>query len=121
MRFLVDAQLPPALARWLEGHGHLAEHVADVSLESAKDSDIWAYAERHAAIIVSKDEDFARLAGSGKRTARVVWLRIGNTTRRELLQWMQRAWPRISAGLDNENEQVVEVIAVEQPNAEPSG
>lgn len=24
MRFLVDAQLPPALARWLVGQGHLA-------------------------------------------------------------------------------------------------
>ncbi|WP_448222870.1 hypothetical protein [Gordonia iterans] len=27
MRFLVDAQLPPALARLLREHDHLAEHV----------------------------------------------------------------------------------------------
>jgi len=26
MRFLVDAQLPPALARWLAAQGHEAEH-----------------------------------------------------------------------------------------------
>jgi len=32
MRFLVDAQLPPALARTLEAGGHEAEHVADIGL-----------------------------------------------------------------------------------------
>ncbi len=30
MRFLVDAQLPPALALMLDEHGHVAEHVIDV-------------------------------------------------------------------------------------------
>lgn len=34
MRFLIDAQLPPALARWLEGEGHQAEHVSDIGLAS---------------------------------------------------------------------------------------
>ena len=29
MRFIVDAQLPPALARWLTVKGPQAEHVAD--------------------------------------------------------------------------------------------
>jgi predicted nuclease of predicted toxin-antitoxin system len=38
MRFLVDAQLPPALARWLAGKGHEAEHVADRQMEAASDA-----------------------------------------------------------------------------------
>ncbi len=29
MRFLVDAQLPQAVARWLVAAGHEAEHVAE--------------------------------------------------------------------------------------------
>ena len=37
MRFLVDAQLPPALARWLAGRGHTAEHVADLMMAGASD------------------------------------------------------------------------------------
>jgi hypothetical protein len=41
MRFLVDAQLPPALARWLATKGHEAEHVADRRMEAATDSAIW--------------------------------------------------------------------------------
>jgi len=44
MRFLIDAQLPPALARWLSSQGHHAEHVADLGLEAAEDSRVWRHA-----------------------------------------------------------------------------
>jgi predicted nuclease of predicted toxin-antitoxin system len=40
MRFVIDAQLPPALARLLTAHGHTAEHVADIGLRDADDSPI---------------------------------------------------------------------------------
>ena len=59
MRFVVDAQLPPALARRLEALGHRAEHVADLGLTSASDNEIRDYAAGVGAAIVTKDEDFA--------------------------------------------------------------
>ena len=54
MRFLIDAQLPPALARWLTSKGQEAQHVADVGLVSAPDKEIWNYALAAGAVIVSK-------------------------------------------------------------------
>ena len=59
MRFLVDAQLPPALARLLSDRGHIAEHVVDCGLERASDRAVWAHAVDSQACIVTKDEDFA--------------------------------------------------------------
>ena len=59
MRFLVDAQLPPALARQIELLGHTAEHVADSGRAKAADNVIRAYAAETGAVIVTKDEDFA--------------------------------------------------------------
>lgn len=59
MRILVDAQLPPALARWIEAQGHVAEHVIDCDLADADDRALWDYAMSANAIIVTKDEDFA--------------------------------------------------------------
>jgi predicted nuclease of predicted toxin-antitoxin system len=50
MKFLVDAQLPPALAHWLRERGHAAEHVEDVGLSSAEDVDIWNRASQTGAI-----------------------------------------------------------------------
>jgi predicted nuclease of predicted toxin-antitoxin system len=59
MRFLVDAQLRSALARWLAPKGDEAEHVADRRMEAASDAAIWDDATDTAATIVMKDEDFA--------------------------------------------------------------
>ena len=41
MKFLVDAQLPPALAYWLREAGHEAAHLEDVGLLHAPDGAIW--------------------------------------------------------------------------------
>ncbi|MDO9395788.1 MAG: DUF5615 family PIN-like protein [Herbiconiux sp.] len=86
MRFLVDAQLPPALARMLTGHGHHAEHVTDVGLADASDRELWRYALDHSAVLVTKDEDFASMLALGGESPPVVWIRVGNTRRRALIE-----------------------------------
>ena len=75
MRALVDAQLPPALARQIEARGHTAEHVADCGLATAADRDIRAYAVAVAAVIITKEEHFVvrKLLESGPP---VVWVRV---------------------------------------------
>ncbi len=108
MRFVVDAQLPPALARLLTAHGHQAEHVEDICLRNADDVPIWNYALQASAIIVTKDEDFAhRLRQSGSCPV-VVWLRVGNTSRKALLAWFEPLLPRIVLLL-NQGELLIEV------------
>ena len=87
MRFLVDAQLPPALARWIAERGHEAAHVADLGLADASDSRIWDEAASSGAVIVTKDEDFPSRRAAIAAGPPVVWIRIGNTTRRETLRW----------------------------------
>ena len=42
MRFIVDAQLPPALARFLASLGEEAIHVLDAGLLEADDGEIWS-------------------------------------------------------------------------------
>jgi predicted nuclease of predicted toxin-antitoxin system len=87
MRFVVDAQLPPSLARLIAASGHQADHVEDVGLRDADDSPIWDFAMRHGAVIVTKDEDFPHRLGQSGSGPVTVWLRIGNTSRRALLEW----------------------------------
>ena len=41
IRFLVDAQLPPRLARSLAAEGYQAEHVEDLGMRHAEDEAIW--------------------------------------------------------------------------------
>jgi len=96
MRFVIDAQLPPALARLLTSHGHQAEHVADIGLRDAEDSPIWLHAVEQGAVLVTKDEDFPHRFRQGAAIVPVIlWLRIGNTSRRALLAWFEPLLPQI--------------------------
>ena len=108
MRFLVDAQLPPALARRIEGLGHRAEHVADCGLAAAPADTIWKYAVAGSAVIVTKDADFAtrRLLQSGPA---IVWLRLGNSRRGVLLARVESEFPAIVLALER-GETLVEVV-----------
>jgi predicted nuclease of predicted toxin-antitoxin system len=108
MRFLVDAQLPTALARWLSVHGHVAEHVFDVMMSTSSDYDIWAYTVGCGAVIVTKDQDFASRRASEPTGPAVVWLRCGNTRRRELLHGFEHHFVALLAALER-GENVVEV------------
>lgn len=89
MRFLVDAQLPPALAHLLREHGHVAEHVVDIGPADARDRDLWSYALENQAVIITKDEDFADLVATGEDAPTIVWVRVGNTRRAALLSWFE--------------------------------
>jgi predicted nuclease of predicted toxin-antitoxin system len=58
VKFLVDAQLPPAVARWLRDAGHDAQAVREAGLREAEDDAIWKHALAAGAAIITKDEDF---------------------------------------------------------------
>ena len=95
MRFIIDAQLPPALARWLRDASHEAKHVEDVNLREAEDSPVWRYALEQQTILITKDEDFAERARQGGKAPVIVWLRVGNVSNRVLRQWFLPQLPQI--------------------------
>jgi predicted nuclease of predicted toxin-antitoxin system len=99
MRFLVDAQLPPALARWLASGGYVAEHVGDRGMQAASDQVIWDYALQVSAATITKDDDFCKLKLLRPTGPTVIWIRLPNTRRRELLIWFDRALADILAAL----------------------
>lgn len=88
--------------------GHQAEHVLDVGLATAKDVELWRYAEEHAATIITKDEDFAEWVRRGRPGPAVVWLRVGNASTRKLLVWLGPMLPIIVRKFEQSN-RLVEV------------
>ena len=101
MRFLVDTQLPNALANWLREQGYQAEHVLEIGLAQSKDRAIWQYAQEHEAVIVTKDEDFAEWVRRGRRGPAVIWLRIGNCSNPALRAWLEPLLPAVIRQLEN--------------------
>ena len=108
MKFLVDNQLPAALARWLAARGLDACHVADVGLEEASDQHIWDYAVAQNRVLISKDEDFFHLSRTTCPTLQLVWVRLGNCRKQVLLSSFEAHWELISACLEG-GDRIVEV------------
>lgn len=106
---MIDAQLPPALARWIAAQGHEAEHVADLGLARASDPEIWQRAVASSAVIVTKDEDFARRRVVSADGPQVIWLRVGNTRRRALLEFFDRGFSGMLVALER-NDLLIEVV-----------
>ncbi|MDE0407126.1 MAG: DUF5615 family PIN-like protein [Alphaproteobacteria bacterium] len=98
MRFLIDAQLPPGLARWLTAEGYPSDHVNDLGIGPATDSRIEAEARRLGAVIWSKDVDFAERARV-RPGLQVVWLRLGNTTNAALRARLAPCLETVAAAL----------------------
>jgi predicted nuclease of predicted toxin-antitoxin system len=95
MRFLIDAQLPPSLARFLAERGEKATACRDIGLRDADDDEIWRFAIAGGWCIVTKDEDFAIRRITVTIGPPVVWLRIGNSTNPALFQWLSPLWPNV--------------------------
>ncbi|MEQ1717920.1 MAG: DUF5615 family PIN-like protein [Hyphomicrobium sp.] len=108
MKFLVDTNLPPALATWLVSAGYAATHTSEVGLARATDREIWRQAAEVGAVVVTKDEDFIILKTSDPDGPCVVWVRIGNAVRRVIIERISKIWPAVVAQLES-GEQIVEI------------
>ena len=104
----MDNQLPEALCRFFNAHGHQCGHVLDLHMDEASDLAIWNYAAIANNIVVSKDEDFLHLANRPGDTGRLLWVRIRNSRKQTLLQPFERELPGIVRAFD-EGFRVVEI------------
>ena len=108
MRFLVDAQLPPALAKWIAEKGYSASAVRDQGLRNSDDGSIVNFSTESDWVVVAKDDDIVERAIGRKDGARVVWLRIGNSTNRALFAWLEPLWSEVVRQLE-QGQRVIEV------------
>ena len=77
MRFLLDMNLPPAVAEWLQSKGHDAAHIREIGLGHLPDREVFARAAEEGRIVVTFDLDFGEIAGlAGATGATVLLLRL---------------------------------------------
>ena len=108
MKFLVDNQLPAALARFLTSRGVDCQHVLDIELGNGTDAEIWKHASQHDCVVISKDEDFLYFANRPSAKGRFIWIRLGNCRTKALLAAIENLWPRIEAAL-KAGDRIIEV------------
>lgn len=93
---------------------HLVDRVRDVfpdsthvivqGLQTSTDRDVWEYAREHGFVIVSKDSDFRQLAFLYGPPPKVIWLRVGNISTAQVLQFILDRTEAIESFAGNEDE-----------------
>lgn len=85
MKLLFDENLSPKLPNLLATIFPDSAHVRECGLLGQTDEDVWEYAHTNGFTIVSKDSDFQQRSLLYGHPPKVVWLRIGNCTRQQLI------------------------------------
>lgn len=109
MLYLIDAQLPPALAEAMRGAEYDAAHVAEFGMANATDAAIWSAAISRPAVLVTKDRDFSLLRAAKKQGPIVLWVRVGNIDNRALVRQILSAMPQIGEAVAR-GEAVIEFV-----------
>lgn len=86
MKLLFDENRSPKLPRLLATLFPDSAHVRECGLPGLPDEDVWEYARVNGFTIVSKDSDFQQRSLLYGHPPKIVWPRIGNCTRQQLVQ-----------------------------------
>ncbi len=84
MRLLFDENLSPKLVAALADVFPDSAHVDRVGLGSVPDSDVWEYAKAQGFILASKDSDFYDKSALYGQPPKVIWIRRGNCSNRQI-------------------------------------
>lgn len=91
----IDAQLSPAIARWLTDNFPVrALALRERGLRDATDREIVAAARQPRPAVMTKDSDFVELVVRVGPPPQVVWLTCGNTSNDRLKQILSAMLPR---------------------------
>ena len=109
MMVWVDAQLSPAIARWITDHFQVpSAAVRDLKLRDAEDETIFEAAQRESVVVLTKDEDFVRLLEQRGSPPKIIWLTCGNTSNTRLKEILSEKLPEALRLLDT-GENLVEI------------
>ncbi len=102
MKLLFDENLSPKLPNRLRDLFPNSLHVRDVGMKATTDSVVWDYAQNNDFMIVSKDADMHDLSLILGNPPKVIWLRLGNCSTRQVENLLRQNFKAIKSFYDDE-------------------
>jgi len=100
MKFIVDAQLPYRLAKFIRDKGYDVIHTDDLlHKDRTTDTEIRRIAKEQNRIVITKDNDFWESHVLQNDPAHLFLITTGNIKNKELLQLFDNNWTEIEAKL----------------------
>lgn len=97
MRYIIDAQLPRSLAKWMLKNNYEAIHTLDLPDQNdTKDSEIIRIASLDdVSVVVSKDRDFPEQRIIRGVPEKLLWVTTGNIKNSQLLKMFEEEFLKI--------------------------
>lgn len=95
MKLLFDQNLSPRLVNALTDLYPDSDHVFNLNLDQASDNEVWNFALDRGFAIVTKDADFGDLSLLLGFPPKVIWIRRGNCSAREIENLLREKSPAI--------------------------
>lgn len=108
---LFDHNLSVRLVQRLADLFPSATHVTRVALDHASDQDVWKFAKEHAYTIVTKDSDFNDLSTLYGSPPKVIWLRIGNSSTKQIENILRKQSVTIHDFIAHSVSSILEILA----------
>lgn len=93
---LFDQNLSPRLVERLADVYPDSVHVFSLGLGDAMDIEIWEYARSHDYMIVTKDADFSEFGIIKGFPPKIIWIRRGNCSTKDIEIILRENYPAIS-------------------------
>ena len=90
MKLLFDENLSPRLSLLLADLFPNSIHVRDIGMMATEDITVWDYAKNDGFVIVSKDTDMHDLSLFRGLPPKVIWIRLGNCSTRQVEQLLRK-------------------------------
>ncbi len=97
MKLLFDENISPRLVILLADIFPHSIHVRDVGLKAADDGLVWEHARENELIIVSKDSDLHQRSFVFGYPPKVVWIRLGNCSTRDIEKLLRSNYAEVKA------------------------
>jgi predicted nuclease of predicted toxin-antitoxin system len=101
VKLLLDENLSPTLAETLAGIYPDTAHVRDFNLQAAPDPKVWAHAGKQGYTIVTKDADFHHRSLLHGHPPKVIWIRLGNCSTRDIADLLTARSDQVKAFLQS--------------------
>ena len=103
MRLLFDQNISFRLTKALSAVYPESQQVRTLGLENFSDKKIWTFAKENQYSIVTFDADFYDLVTLYGHPPKVIWLRLGNTSTKNLAKIFERHFEIIKSFLTDSN------------------
>ncbi len=101
MKLLFDQNISFRILKLLPSEFKTSGQVRDLDLVDSSDFEIWNYSKKNAFCIVTFDSDFVDIANIKGHPPKIIWLRTGNMSTKDIAKLLSKKKEAITSFLED--------------------